>query len=156
MLGGRVLDDAVEGTGAVEPGYGGEPPGHGGGLEPADLLHPPDVPLQVRPLRGQRVQAALGAPGQIAAQVRFGVLARGALEAGQVASHCQPQPVSEWLSRIGGREGQLAEGRHTTTLQRLAVAVKLTNMHGAAEADALPPAGQRMLVRAGRKPGRRV
>jgi hypothetical protein len=44
----------------------------------------------------------------------------------------------------------------TMTLQRLAVAVKLTNMHWAAEADALPPAGQRMLVRAGRKPGRRV
>ena len=42
MLGGRVLDDAVEGAGAVEPGYDGESPGDGGGLEPADLLDPPD------------------------------------------------------------------------------------------------------------------
>jgi hypothetical protein len=49
----------------------------------------------VRSLRGQRVQAALGAPGQMAAEVRFGVLARGALEAGQVGSHCQTQLVSE-------------------------------------------------------------
>src|SRR5262249_20339088 len=57
---------AVQDAGPVEPGRDGEPPGHGGGLEPADLLHPPDVQLQVRPPRGQRVQAALGAPGQIA------------------------------------------------------------------------------------------
>jgi hypothetical protein len=66
MLGGRVLDDAVEGAGAVQPVYDGEPPRRG---------------------------------------------------------HCQPQPVSEWLRRIGGRKGQLAEGRDATTLQRLAVAV---------------------------------
>jgi hypothetical protein len=58
-----VLQDAVEGAGAVEPGHNREPPGHGGGLEPADLLHPPDVQLQVRALRGERVQAPLGAPG---------------------------------------------------------------------------------------------
>jgi hypothetical protein len=34
--------------------------------------------------QGQRVKAALGAPGQVAAQVRFGVLVGGTLEAGQV------------------------------------------------------------------------
>ena len=74
VLGGRVRQDAVEDAGPVEPGRDRESPGHGGGLEPADLLHPPDVQLQVRPLRGQRVQAPLGAPGQVAAQVGFGVL----------------------------------------------------------------------------------
>ena len=83
----------------------------------------------MRPLGGQRVQALLGAPGEIAAQVRFGVLARGAFEAGQVGGHCEPQPVGEWLRRIGGREGQLGEGRHAMTLQRLTVIVKLTNNH---------------------------
>jgi hypothetical protein len=38
---------------------------------------------------------------------------------------CQ-QPVSEWLRRIGGREGQLGGGRHAMMLQQLAVSVKLT------------------------------
>jgi len=84
-----VLQNAVQDAGAVEPGRDRESSGDGGGLEPADFLHPPDVQLQVRTLRGQRVQAALGAPGQIAAEVRFGVLAGGALEAGQVGSYCQ-------------------------------------------------------------------
>ncbi len=51
------------------------------GFEPADLLHPPDVQLQVRPPGGRRIQAALGAPGQVAAQIGFGVLAGGAREA---------------------------------------------------------------------------
>jgi hypothetical protein len=51
-------------------------------FDPADL-----VQLQMRALRGQRVQAPLGAPGQVAAQVRFGVLARAALEAGQVGGY---------------------------------------------------------------------
>jgi hypothetical protein len=36
---------------------------------------------------------------------------------------------------IGGREGQLGEGRHAMTLQRLAVIVKLTSMHLAADED---------------------
>jgi hypothetical protein len=52
VLGGRVLEEAVENTGPVEPGHNGEPPGDGGGLEPADLLYPPDVELEVRPLGG--------------------------------------------------------------------------------------------------------
>lgn len=53
-------------------------------IEPADLLHPPDVQLQVRPARGQRVQAVLGAPGEIAAEVGLGVVAGGTFEPGQV------------------------------------------------------------------------
>jgi hypothetical protein len=89
----------------------------------------------VRPPGGQRVQAVLGAPGQVAAQVRFGVLARGALEAGQAGGHRQPQPAGEWLRRIGGRRGQRGEGRHAMTLRRPAVTVKLTNMHLAADED---------------------
>jgi hypothetical protein len=109
-----MLQGAVDDAGPVEPGHDGEPPGDGGGL------------------RGQRVQAVLGAPGQVAAQVGFGVLAGGTLEAGQVGSHCQPQPVSERFRRIGGREGQLGECRHALTLQRHAVSVKLTSTHLAA------------------------
>jgi len=50
-----VLHESVQDAGVVEPGHYGEPPGHGGGLEPADFLHPPDVQLQVRPLGGERV-----------------------------------------------------------------------------------------------------
>jgi hypothetical protein len=54
------------------------------------------------PLHGQWVQCMLGAPGEVAAQIRPGVLAGGALEAGQVGGYCQPQPVSERPRRIGG------------------------------------------------------
>jgi hypothetical protein len=126
VLGGRVLHKAVDNAGPVKPRYNGESAGHGGRLEPADLLHPPDVQLQVRPLGGQRVQAALGAPSKVAAQVGFGVLAGGALEAGQVGSHCQSQPVGERLRRIAGRWGQLGEGHYALTLRRVAVTVKPT------------------------------
>ena len=66
-------------------------------------MHPPDAELEVRPLGGQRVQAAFGAPGQVAAQVGFGVRAAGALEAGQVGSYRQSQPVGERLRKIAGR-----------------------------------------------------
>jgi hypothetical protein len=94
-----MLQDAVEDAGPVKPGCDRGPAGDGGGPEPADLLHPPDVQLQMRPPRGQRVQAALGAPGQVAAQIRFGVLTGRALEAGQVGSRCQSQPVGERRQR---------------------------------------------------------
>jgi hypothetical protein len=67
----------------------------------ADLLHPPDVQLQVRPLEGQRVRAALGAPGQVTAEIGFGVLAGGAFEASKVGGYCQPRLVSERRQRIG-------------------------------------------------------
>jgi hypothetical protein len=93
VLGGRMLQEPIQNAGPVEPGYDGEPPGDGGGLEPADLLHPPDVQLQVRPLGGQRVQAALGAPGQVAAQVGFGVLAGGAL------GYAADGALASWVQR---------------------------------------------------------
>ena len=79
----------------------------------------------MRPLGGQRVQAVLGAPGQVAAQVGFGVLAGGALEAGQVGSYCQPQPVSKRRQRIGGHRGQFGEGNHAFTLSEHSPCVKL-------------------------------
>ena len=120
-----MRQDAVQGAGAVEPGRDREAAGDGGGLEPSDLLHPPDVQLQMRALRGQRVQAVLGAPRQVAAQVRFGVLAGGALEAGQVGSYCQPQPVSKRRHRIGGHRGQFGEGHHAFTLSEHSPCAKL-------------------------------
>ena len=120
-----MLQDAVDDAGPVEPGRDGEPPGDGGGLEPADLLHPPDVQLQVRPPGGQRVQAPLCAPGEEAAQVGFGVLAGGALEAGQVGSHGQPQLISDGHRTIGGDWGQFGEVRHELTLRLLSAATKL-------------------------------
>ena len=66
----------------------------------------PDVQLQVRAARSQRVQAPFCAPGQVAAQVRLDVVAGGAVETGQVSSHRQPQLVSERHHVIGG--GQTA------------------------------------------------
>jgi hypothetical protein len=40
------------------------------------------------------VQAALGAPGEIAAQIGVGVVSGGALEPGKIGGHCEPQPIS--------------------------------------------------------------
>src|SRR5215467_7899200 len=51
-------------AGGAEPCSYPESPGHGGGLDVADLPHPPEVQLQVRPPGGQPIQAAFGAPGQ--------------------------------------------------------------------------------------------
>jgi hypothetical protein len=59
-----------------------------------------DVQLQVRPLRGERVQAVPGAPGQVAAQAGSGAVAGDAREAGQAGGHCQPQPAGERRWRI--------------------------------------------------------
>jgi hypothetical protein len=56
-----------------------------------------------KPLCGQRVWALPDAPGQVAALTGFGVFARGDLEAGQAGGRRQPQPIGEWLSKIGGR-----------------------------------------------------
>ena len=56
-------------------------------------------------------------------------MAEDTREAGQAGRCCQPQPVSERLGKIGRRGGQLGEGRHALTLQRLAVTVKLTGTH---------------------------
>jgi hypothetical protein len=62
----------------------------------------------VRPPCGERVWAALGAPGQISAQIGLGVLAGGALEPGQVASHREPHLIGEWHKndRMGRRAVQ--------------------------------------------------
>src|SRR5579859_6860880 len=54
----------------------------------------PDAQLQVRPPGGQRVQAALGAPGKVAAQIRLGVLALATLEAGQVGDLTVASPAT--------------------------------------------------------------
>ena len=69
--------------------------------------------------RGQRVEAAFCAPGQVAAQVGLGVVAGGVLEAGQVGSHCQPQLISERHQVIGGDGRQFGEGHHAQTLRLL-------------------------------------
>jgi len=75
------------------------------GLKAPDLLHPPDVQLQVRAACGQRVQAVFGAPGQAAAQVGLGVVAGGALEPGQVGSRSQPLLISE-RHQMTGQDGR--------------------------------------------------
>ena len=126
VLGGRVRQDAIQDAGPVEPGRDREPPRHGGRPEPADLLHPPDVQLQVRAPRGQRGQAPLGTPRQVAAQVRFGVFARAALEAGQVCSYCESQPVGERRQRMRGHGGQVGEVQHALTLRQFPIGMKLT------------------------------
>lgn len=71
---------------------------------------------QLRPR--QRIQAAPADPGQEAAQIRLGVVAGGALEPGQVASHRQPRLISDRHKRIGGDGGQLCEVHHDPTLRK--------------------------------------
>jgi hypothetical protein len=110
-----MLQQAVDDAGPAEPGHHREPPRHCRGLEEADLLHPPDIQLQVRAPRGQRVQAAFGAPGQVAAQVGLGVLAGGTLETGQIGRHCQPQLISDLHQRIGRDGRQFGEVHHAQT-----------------------------------------
>ena len=110
-----MLQQAVDDAGAVEPGGDRESPRDGGGLEQADLLHPPDGQLQVRAARDQRVQVAFGAPGQIAAQIGFGVLTGGALETGQVGGSCEPQLISDRRQTIRWEEprsGKFIMPRH--------------------------------------------
>jgi hypothetical protein len=89
MLGRRMLEHPVDHTGPVVPGGYRKPTRHRGRLKPAELLHPPGVQFQVRAARGQRFQAALRTPGEIAAQIRLGVLTGRALEAAQIRSGCQ-------------------------------------------------------------------
>jgi hypothetical protein len=47
---GGALQHAVDDAGSVEAGQHQGPPGHRGRLEPASLLHPPHVQLQMLPL----------------------------------------------------------------------------------------------------------
>jgi putative restriction endonuclease len=53
---------------------------------------------------GRRGFFVLGAPGQEAAQFGFGVIAGGALETGQVRSHCQLQLAVNGTGRSEGTE----------------------------------------------------
>jgi len=76
VLGRRARQPAVDHAGAVETRQHRDPPRHRGRLEPARLLHPSDVPLQVRALRGQRLHAMLTAPGHEHTQVGSGVPGR--------------------------------------------------------------------------------
>src|SRR5258708_6135908 len=89
-----MLQDTIDDAGPVEPGGDREPPGDRRGLEPADLLHPPDVQLPVRAPGQERVQAPLGTPGEIAAQLRVGMVWGGAFEPGKIGSYREPQPIS--------------------------------------------------------------
>jgi hypothetical protein len=89
-----MLQDTIDDAGPVEPRGDREPPGDRRGLEPADLLHPPDVQLQMRAPGQERVQASLGTPGEIAAQIGVGMVSGGALEPGKIGSYREPQPIS--------------------------------------------------------------
>ena len=86
-----MVEQAVDDRGAVEAGDDGGPAGDGGRLEPANLLHPSDVELNLWPGRGEGVEAVLLAPVQVAAQVGLGVGAGEALEPGEVAGDGQLQ-----------------------------------------------------------------
>ena len=94
----------------------------------------------------ERIQAALGAPDQEAAQIGFGVIAGGALEPGQVRGHCQVQLVSERRKRIAGHWGQFGEVHHDPTLRLI---------HAAGEAAGPTPAADPVVHRsiAGRLSG---
>jgi hypothetical protein len=85
----------------------------------AGLLHPAEVQLQVRAAGSQRVRVAFRAPGQVTAQVGLGVVAGGALEAGQVGGHCEPQLINERDQVIGRDRWQFGEVRHAQTLRLL-------------------------------------
>lgn len=71
----------------------------------------------MRAARGERVQAAFCAPGQVAAQVGLGVIPGGALETGQVRRDRQPQLISERRQRIRREGRQVGEGPHAQTLR---------------------------------------
>jgi hypothetical protein len=103
MLGGRVVEPAIDHGCPVEAGDDREPARDRGRLEVADLLHPPDVQLQVRSPSRQRMQMTLGAPGEEAARVGAGVLSRRPVERGEIGGHssvelvsCRPGVSGEW------------------------------------------------------------
>jgi len=70
---------------AVEAGDDRHAAGDGGRLEPADLLHPADLELDLGTGLRQRIETAVGAPTEVGAQVGLGVGPRGGLEPGEVA-----------------------------------------------------------------------
>ncbi len=60
----RVFKDSVDDAGAVEASDDGQPSGDGGGLEPSDVLHPPQIQLEVVALRVQRRELSVLTPGE--------------------------------------------------------------------------------------------
>jgi hypothetical protein len=70
-----VVEDGVDDAGVVEADHDGQPPGHGRGLEPADLLQPAHKQLDVGPPDRERIEAAVGVPAQEHVQVGLGVVA---------------------------------------------------------------------------------
>jgi len=76
---------------------------------------PPDVQLQVGAPYSQRVQIQLSAPGEVAAEVRLGVLAGGALKTRQVGSHSETQRISNGHRAIGDDWLQFGDVRHDLT-----------------------------------------
>jgi hypothetical protein len=56
VLGGGVLEDAVDHAGAAEPRDHRHPTRHRRWPVPADLLQPPEVPLNVRSRRSERIE----------------------------------------------------------------------------------------------------
>jgi hypothetical protein len=69
----------------------------------------------MRAAGSQWIQAAFGAPDQVAAQVGCSVFAGGTLETGQVGSHCQPQLISnrhQMIGRDGGSSVKFIMPRH--------------------------------------------
>ena len=75
MVGRRVLENPVDHAGPVEADHHRQPPRHGRGPEPADLLQPPHVHLHMRAPHRQGFQVPFGAPGQVDPQVRLGACA---------------------------------------------------------------------------------
>jgi len=65
----RLLENAVDHASAVETGDHRQAAGHGGRPKPADLLHPPQLQLQVCPRRSQGIQALVLAPQHVATKV---------------------------------------------------------------------------------------
>lgn len=62
-------------------------------LEAADFLHPPNVQLDLRPVRLQRFDATLAAPHQVGAQIRLGMDTGLATVTGQVSGDCPHQRI---------------------------------------------------------------
>ena len=83
---GECVQHPVDDAGAVEAGHHRQPPRHGRGLEPADLLQPAHVQLDVGPGRpAARARVRRTSPGNL--QVGLGVGTRQALVAGEVPGH---------------------------------------------------------------------
>ena len=106
VFGRGMLQHPVDDARAVEAGHHRRPPRHRRRLEPSGLLHPAHEQLQLRPARGQRVHAAVGAPIQEPAQIRGRVRARQAGVAGQERRHRHPQSFRRGQHLAGRRRHQ--------------------------------------------------